>query len=202
MLGGGALAFLLLLWLGSRLLHGGDGGGGALLTGPTGPTGGSGAPYASPPPPGAVSATFPEPAAGTRLEVKVDALGDRPSACTAEGLLIGGDLRTVYHHRCGGEDLDRYYFLVEVTNISTGRVPVSVEGFSVVDVGGELHEALPNPPPGAPATRFFPQALTLGPGATLKRWVTIDGSDGDRPDRLVYADGPERFTIRFRGTWA
>jgi hypothetical protein len=26
--------------------------------------------------------------------------------------------------------------------------------------------------------------------------------DGDRPDRLIYADGPERFTIRFRGTWA
>jgi len=43
---------------------------------------------------------------------------------------------------------------------------------------------------------------TLAPEATRKRWVRIDGSDGDHPDRLVYADGPERFTIRFRGTWA
>ena len=201
MLGGGALAVLLVLWAGSRLLHGGDGDGGVALTGPTAATGATGGAYASPPPPGSVSATFPGAALGTRLEVKVNALGDRPSVCTAEGLLIGGDLRTVYHHRCGGEDLDRYYFLVEVTNVSDGRVPVSVEDFAVVDVGGEIHEPLPNPPPGAPATRFFPTSLTLGPGATLKRWVTIDGSDGDRPDRLIYADGPERFTIRFRGTW-
>lgn len=200
-LGAGALALLLLLWLGSRLLHGGDGNGGGPPTAPTGPTGASGAPYASPPPPGSVSATFPRPALGTRLEVKVDALGDRPSVCTAEGLLIGGDLRTVYHHRCGGEDFDRYYFLVEVTNRSGGRVPVTVEGFTVIDAGSETHEALPNPPPGAPATRFFPRSLTLGPGATLRRWVTIDGSDAGRPDRLVYTDGPERFIIRFRGTW-
>lgn len=27
-----------------------------------------------------------------------------------------------------------------------------------------------------------------------------DGSDGDRPDRLVYAAGLERLTIRSRGT--
>ena len=201
MLGGGAFAFLLLLWLGSRVLHGGGDGGDGLPTAPTGPTGTSGVPYASPPPPGSVSATFPRAGVGTRLEIRVNALGDRPSVCTAEGLLIGGDLRTVYHHRCGGEDFDRYYFLVEVTNVSNGRVPVSVGGFVVVDVGGEVHEALPNPPSGAPATRFFPVSLRLGPDASIRRWVTIDGSDGDRPDRLVYTDGPERFIIRFRGTW-
>ncbi len=200
MLGGGALALLLLLWGGSRLLHGGGDGQVVLPTGPTGPTGGS-TPYASPPPPGSVSATFPGPATGTRLRVKVNALGDRPSVCTAEGLRIAGDVRTVYHHRCGGEELDRLYFLVEVTNVSDGRVPVSVESFVVVDVSDEAHEALPNPPPGAPATRFFPRSLALGPGAMIRRWVTVDGSDGERPDRLIYSDGPERLTIRFRGTW-
>lgn len=64
MLGGGALGVLLVLWVGSRLLHGGGGGDTLLPSGPTGPTGVSGGAYASPPPPGSVSATFPLPPSG------------------------------------------------------------------------------------------------------------------------------------------
>jgi hypothetical protein len=39
-----------------------------------------------------------------------------------------GQRRDVYHHRCGGADFDRcYLLLVEITTVSDGRTPVSVE---------------------------------------------------------------------------
>ncbi|GBC86083.1 hypothetical protein HRbin12_00065 [bacterium HR12] len=200
-LGGGAIAFLLLLRLASGLLRGGEGTMPA-PSGPTGPTATGAAPFASPPPEGTVTATFPRAVFGTRLELKVVGLGDDPSVCVAEGIRVGDDVKSVYHHGCDdAEEIDRAYFLVRVTNTSAGRVPVGVDGFTVVDAAGEEHEALAAPPVGAPATRFFPLELVLGPGASITRWVTIDGSDGDRPERLIYRDGPERLEIRFRGAW-
>lgn len=201
-LGGAAAAFLLLVLLASGLLRGGGEEGPPSPTGPTGPAATGAAPFASPPPAGSVAATFPRAALGTRLELKVVGVGDDPSVCVAEGIRVGDDVKSVYHHDCeDAEEIDRAYFLVRVTNTSDGRVPVGVDGFTVTDVGGEEHAALAAPPVGAPTTRFFPPELVLGPGASVTRWVTIDGSDGDRPERLTYRDGPERLEIRFRGAW-
>ena len=60
----------------------------------------------------------------------------------------------------------------------------------------ESGEALAVPPLGMSTTRFFPLQIVLGPGASIKRWVTIDGSDGVHPERLRYADGPETLIER------
>ena len=203
MLAGGALGVLLLLWLGTRLLAGGGDDGSPLeVTGPTGSSGATTAPFADPPPSGSISVVFPRRAMGTRLELKVVALGDDPEACRAEGLRIRDDVRTVYHHRCSTEEeIDRVFFLVRLTNVTASRVPVELAGFMVRGADGVDHEALAAPPVGLSATRFFPLTSVLGPGASLKRWVTIDGSDGVRPGRLVYADGPETLIVRFPDAW-
>ncbi|HEU4526319.1 MAG TPA: hypothetical protein VFT80_00100, partial [Actinomycetota bacterium] len=48
----GAVAFLVVLWLGTKLLGGGDDGGLTAVTGSTGPTGAQVVDFAEPPPPG------------------------------------------------------------------------------------------------------------------------------------------------------
>ncbi len=203
MLAGGALGLLLLLWLGTRLLGGGgDDGSPLMATGSTGPSGANAEPFADPPPAGSVTGVFPLGAVGTRLELKVIALGDHPEACRAESLLLGGDVRTVYHHACStDEEIDRSFFLVRVTNLTGSRVPIGLERFLVTGVDGAGRETLAVPPAGLTTTRFFPTTAVLGPRASLKRWVTIDGSDGVRPARLIYADGPETLMVRFPDSW-
>lgn len=199
-LGGAILGVLLLLWVGTRLLSGG-GDEEAALVEPTGPTGAAGVPFASPPPAGAVDETFPLPVVGTRIELKVLGLGDAPGACVAESLEIDGDVRSVYHHRCPNEEIDRLYILVRLTNLSDGRVPLELADFTLRADDGREYEALATPPVGVPASRFFPQTTTLGPGVSFKRWVTFDGSDVERPGKLTYEDGPEALSVRFRGDW-
>ena len=56
LLGGGLLGILLVLWVGTKLLGGGDDGSALTTTGVTGPTGTGAAPFADPPPQGSVSA--------------------------------------------------------------------------------------------------------------------------------------------------
>ncbi len=201
-LAGGALLFLLLLWGATRLLSGGGDETTPPELGATGPTGAGAVPFAPLPPEGSVAVAFPSAAEGTRLELKVIALGDDPDVCRAEALLIRGDERTAYHHGCAhDEDIDRAFFLVRLTNTTDRRIPVALDRFTVVGADGETHGALPVPPLGVSSSRFFPQTATLGAGVALTRWVTIDGSDGERPVRLVYQDGPETLTVRFKGRW-
>ncbi len=203
LLGAGVLGILLVLWIGTKLLGGGGDDGSAITpTGVTGATGTGAAPFADPPPPGSVSAVFPQGVAGTRLVLKVLALGDNPEICHAESVRIGGDVRTVYHHGCNsGEAIDRAFFLVRLTNVTDSRVPVTLEGFLVTGADGAEHEALAAPPLGMSTTRFYPLETVLGPGVSIKRWLTIDGSDSVHPERLRYADGPETLTERFPNAW-
>lgn len=202
LLGAGALGFLIVLWVGTKLLGGGDDGPPASFTGPTGPSGTGPVDFAEPPPEGTVAAVFPGGATGTRLDLKVIALGDNPYVCVAESVRIRDEIRSVYHHGCSNEEgLDRLYFLVRVTNTTGNRVPVTIDGFLVRGVDGADREALGTPPLGSASSRFFPITTTLGPGVSLKRWVTVDGSDGVRPERLIYADGPETLIVRFPDAW-
>jgi hypothetical protein len=203
LLGAGVLGILLVLWIGTKLLGGGGADGSAITpTGVTGATGTGAAPFADPPPQGSVSAVFPQGVAGTRLVLKVLALGDNPEICHAESVRIAGDVRTVYHHGCNsGEAIDRAFFLVRLTNVTDSRVPVTLEGFLVTGADGAEHEALAAPPLGMSTTRFYPLETVLGPGVSIKRWLTIDGSDGVHPERLRYADGPETLTERFPNAW-
>jgi hypothetical protein len=202
-LGAGALVFLLLLWGLTKLLSGGGDEAPSPSLEVAGPTGVDAVPFAPLPPEGSVTAAFPAATDGNRLELKVLALGDDPDVCHAEALVIEGDERSVYHHGCAhAEDIDRAFFLVRLTNTTDQRVSVALDRFVVVGADGERHDTLPVPPVGVSGTRFFPQTATLGPGASLKRWVTIDGSDGERPARLTYQDGPETLMVRFEGRWA
>jgi hypothetical protein len=201
--GVGALGFLILLWVGTKLLGGGGEDDSLVpLTGPTGPSGTGSVDFAEPPPAGSVPAVFPGGATGTRLVLKVIALGDNPYVCVAESIRIRGEVRSAYHHGCSDEeDIDRLYFLVRVTNRTDTRVPVTIDGFLVRGADDVDHEAIGTPPLGAASTRFFPLTTTLGPRVSLKRWVTVDGSDGIRPERLIYADGPETLIVRFPDAW-
>jgi hypothetical protein len=68
-----------------------------------------------------VAATFPASVDGTRLELKVIALGAHQPECVAQGLRTGSKTLTVSHHRCVREPgLDRCFFLVRLTNHSKG----------------------------------------------------------------------------------
>jgi hypothetical protein len=197
------LALLLVVRVGSHLF-----GGGGEETAPPGVSGATGVTgavdeFAPPAPAGSRSATFPIAVAGTRLEVKVIALGDHPDACTAEGLLLQGDVRTVYHHLCRGVDGgDRYFFAVRLTNRTDAIVPVRLDAFAVADGSGEPRTPFAAPPLGSAEERFFPVSTELGPGASLKRWLTVDGKDGFTPLALTYHDGKETLTVRFQGDWA
>lgn len=203
LLGLGALGFLVVLWLGTKLLGGGEGD--RSLTASSGSTGVTGAgvvDFADPPPPGTVSAVFPEGAEGTRLRMQIVGVGPTPRVCTPEFIHVDGDVRAIYHHRCGDdEDFDRLYLLVRMTNTTDLRVSVTLDGFRVDDTDGTEHEPLATPPPETSANRFYPADTILGPGVEMSRWVTIDGSGGVRPERLVYADGEETLVVRVPNAW-
>lgn len=202
--GVGAVAFLVVLWLGTRLL-GGGGDDDVTLTGGTGSTGlagGGPADLAEPPPPGTVSVVYPEGAEGTRLLMEIVGVGPTPRVCTPEFIRLGNVTRAIYHHRCGDDEgFDRLYLLVRMTNTTDLRVPITLDGFGVKDTDGAEHEPLANPPLHTSANRFYPADTTLGPGVAMSRWVTIDGSRGVRPERLIYADGEETLIVRIPNDW-
>lgn len=201
---GAAVIGLLVLWrVASAVLGGGEDASPPLATGTSGPSGTPPGGEAPPAPPGARSEIFPTPVLGTRLELRVIALGDHPERCTAESLQLGGDLRTVYHHRCAGEpELDRYYFLVQLTNVTDARVTAELDRFAILTADGREIPALASIPPGANTARFFPPSAGIVTDGRLKRWVTVDGTQGFRPAALTYADGEESLTVRFEGDWA
>jgi hypothetical protein len=192
-----------LLWLGTKLL-GGGGDDGVLTggTGSTGPTGAEVVDFAEPPPAGTVSVVFPEGADGTRLLVEIVGVGPTPRVCTPEFIRVGNDAKAIYHHECGDDEgFDRLYLLVRMTNTTDLRVPIALDGFRVKDTRGKEHEPLANPPLRTSANRFYPTETTLGPGVVMSRWVTIDGSGGIRPERLIYADGEETLIVRIPDDW-
>jgi len=193
---------LLLAWRIASLLFAGGGSDLPSGSGASGATGIVAGGEAPPAPQGSRSAAFPAPVVGTRLELRLIALGDHPDRCTAESVEIGGDVRTVYHHRCEDEpDVDRYYFLVELTNLTGRRVTAELGGFSVEPASGQARPALGSPPPDANPARFFPPSQGIVADGKLKRWVTIDGTDGFVPSELTYRDGAESLTVRIPDAW-
>ncbi len=196
----GAILGLVVMWQVLSAILGGDAEA-PLATG-TGPTGSIGTGDAPPAPPGSRSSTFPTAVVGTRLELKVIALGDHPPECAAESIKVDGVVRTVYHHRCVADDQgDRYFFLVEVTNLTDARVFVSLENLAVGTPGGPDRAPYANPPLGSNSTRFLPESRAIAAGQVLKGWLTFDGTDGFRPTDLSYADGEELLTVDFGGDW-
>ena len=168
----------------------------------TGPSGSLGTGDTPPAPAGTVAATFPASVDGTRLELKVIALGAHPPECVAQGLRTGSKTLTVFHHRCVQEPgLDRYFFLVRLTNHSKGRVYVNLDGFTVEPVDGKPRPAFPTPPIGSPSTRFIAGTRAVAAHQSIKGWITVDGTDGFLPVALVYTDGDEVLRVRFQGDW-
>ena len=169
------------------------------ITGPSGSLGTGDAPPASA---GTRAATFPTPVEGTRLELKAIGLGANPPDCVAQGLRSGGKTLTVFHHRCVEEPgLDRYFFLVRITNHAKGRVYVRLDGFTVEGASGRPRPAFPTPPVGSPSTRFIADTRAVAADQSIKGWITVDGTDGFLPVALVYADGEEILRVRFQGDW-
>jgi hypothetical protein len=201
---GVAVIGLLLVWrVGAAVFGAGEGDAPPAASGTSGGTATPPGGEASPAPPGSHTETFPTSVLGTRLELRVIALGDHPDRCTAESLRLGGDVRTVYHHLCRAEPgLDRYYFLVQLTNVTDARVTVELDRFSVVNTKGRSLEVLETIPPESNTARFFPPSVGIVTDGRLKRWVTVDGTDGSVPAKLTYEDGAESLTVRFQGEWA
>lgn len=149
-----------------------------------------------------MAATFPAPVDGTRLQVKAIGLGAHPPECVAQGLRTGGKTLTAFRHRCVEEPgLDRYFFLVRLTNHSKGRVYVNLDGFTVEGAKGKPRPAFATPPVGSPSTRFIAETRAVAAHQSIKGWITIDRTDGFLPVALVYADGDEILGVRFQGDW-
>jgi hypothetical protein len=196
----GAILGLVVMWRLLSAILGGDVEA-PIATG-TGPTGSIGTRDAPPAPPGSRASAFPSAVAGTRLELKVIALGDHPPGCAAESIKVDGVVRTVYHHRCVSDDHgDRYFLLVEVTNLTDARVFVSLEIFGLGTPGGSERAPFANPPLGSNSTRFLPESRAIAAGQVLKGWITFDGTDGFTPADLTYADGEQPLTVVFEGDW-
>ncbi len=171
-----------------------------ITTGATGVLGSGDAPPASA---GTKAGVFPDQLAGSRLDVNVVALGTTPHDCTAQTLRTGGETLAVYHHRCPDKaGVDRYFFLVRMTNHTKGRVYVRLDGFTLEGSKGKPLEPFPTPPLGSPSTRFFQGSRSVAADQTVRGWVTFDGSGGFVPTALVYADGKEILRVRFQGDWA
>jgi hypothetical protein len=151
-----------------------------------------------------VAADFPLPAIGTRLELKILGLGDDPKRCTAVGLQVGDDQRTVYHHLCGRgaeEESDVYFFLVRIVNHSPTAQPIALRNLEITTEGGETRPALDVESAGATRAHYFPERVELGPDSRVKAFVAFDGSPGFTPARLTYADGTQALVVHLRGTW-
>jgi len=197
---GSVIGLLIVVRLGASLLSGepqapSD-------TGGPEPTGTVGTGDAPPPPVGSRSSNFPIAVDGTRLQLKVIALGDHPSVCEAESLEVGTVVRTVYHHRCASVDQgDRYFFLVQVTNLADARVYVSLDNFSITTPTGSSRGPFATPPLGSDSTRFLPASRAIAAEQVLKGWITVDGTNGFIPVGLSYVDGEETLTVAFDGIW-
>lgn len=142
-----------------------------------------------------VASRFPHPAIGDRLELRALSLGDDPSRCVAVGLRVGGDFRTVYHHRCERYDPDLAFFLVRVTGLADDPVLVERSSFALVTADGRTLE--PVAPLGVP--RLLPTDVALGPGVDGKGWLIFE--DPGSPASLRYTDGEQVLVVRFPNAW-
>ncbi len=191
---------LLVVWRLGHLIAGGGSGGevptGAASTPSRTPSATAGSTERS------VFVVFPEQVRGTRLELKVFGLGNTPESCTPADLSMGNDVRTVYHFDCKRLEApasSAYFFLVRLTNRANSTVPAELSGFTVSTLdGGSL---APLDATGATYQRAF-VSTDLLPDASVKGWITFDGSTPFTPSSLSYQDGDQTLTVRFRGTWA
>ncbi|HEX6230387.1 MAG TPA: hypothetical protein VF029_01585 [Actinomycetota bacterium] len=151
-----------------------------------------------------VEADFPLPALGTRLEFKILGLGDDPRRCTAVGIEVGGDQRTVYHHLCGKDTdagSDVYFFLVRIVNHSGTAQPIALANFELRTEEGLTLRALDLGSANATRQHYFPERIDLGPESRIKAFVAFDGSPAFVPGRLTYVDGTQALIVHLRGTW-
>ena len=142
-----------------------------------------------------VTSSFPHPAIGERLELRVVSLGDDPRRCEAVSLRVGGEVRTAYHHGCAGRDADLAFFLVRFTGLAADAVTVDLTGFELVTRDGRTTSPLDL----EDVTRRFPAQVALGAGASRKGWVVFDVPGA--PVSLRYADTDQDLVVRFQGTW-
>ncbi len=192
---------LLVLWrLGHAILGGGSG---VEVLNPGATSHASQTPSTTPgPAKGSVSAVFPDQVRGTRLELKVFGLGNTPESCTPADLSMGNDVRTVYHFDCKRLEApasSAYFFLVKLTNRTNSTVPAELSAFTVSTSDGGTLAALDAT--GATYQRPF-TSTDLLPDASVKGWVTFDGSTPFTPSSLSYQDGGQTLTVGFRGAWA
>ena len=147
---------------------------------------------------GSIASRFPAPAAGERVELRVLSLGDDPTRCEAVSLDVGGERRTVYHHRClrFSTNGDVYFFLVELRGVGNRPVVVTLDAFELVTADGDRLQPLDL----QDVDRRFPASTGLAPGVRRKGWVLFDGS-GAVPAELRYLDGDEELAVRFPDTW-
>jgi hypothetical protein len=148
------------------------------------------------------TASFPRPAVGTRIELKVLSLGDNPEACKAASLRMADDLRTVYHYDCvdSAAGPDAYFFLVRLRNPTEDPVPVSLSDFGLSTAAGGTRPPAEGSSAGG-GERKFPSGIALGADASVKGWVTFDGGSGYRPASLSFVDGKQKLTVRFPDAW-
>ena len=204
MIVGGAVLGIIVLWqvLGAVLGTGDapETRSPAVIT--TGATGTLGSGDAAAAPSGTKTGVFPDQLGGSRLDMNVVALGTTPHDCTAQTIRTAGQTLAVYHHRCPEPGVDRYFFLVRMTNHAKGRVYVRLDGFTLEGAKGKPLEPFPAPPVGSQSTRFFQGSRSVAADQTVRGWVTFDGSGGFVPTALVYEDGKETLRVRFQGDWA
>lgn len=151
-----------------------------------------------------VAEDFPLPAIGTRLEFKILGLGDDPQRCTAVGLLVGDDQRTVYHHLCGRDAdarSDVYFFLIRIVNHSGAAQPIALDNFALATRDGGRLQALDVESAGASSEHYFPERIELGRDSRIKRFVAFDATPAFTPASLTYVDGSQALIVHLRGTW-
>ena len=142
-----------------------------------------------------VASSFPRPATGARLELRVLSLGDDPNRCEAVSLRVGGEVRTAYHHDCAGRDAELAFFLVRLTGLAADPVTVDLTRFELVTKGGRRLTPLDL----KDVTRRFPVEIALGPGVSRKGWVVF--AVPGVPASLRYTDVDRVLVVRFPGTW-
>jgi len=142
-----------------------------------------------------LASSFPRPATGERLQLRVLSLGDDPSRCEAVSLRVGGEVRTAYHHACAGRDDELAFFLVRLTGLATDPVTVDLTRFELVTHGGRRLAPLDL----KDVTRRFPVEIALGPDVSRKGWVVF--AVPGVPASLRYADADRVLVVRFPGTW-
>jgi len=109
---------------------------------------------------------------------------------------------TVFHHRCVQEPgLDRYFFLLRLTNHSKGWVYMNLDGFTVEPADGKPKPGVPNAACRQPLHEVHRRHRAVAAHQGITGWITIDGTDGFRPAALVYTDGDEVLRVRFQGDW-